>query len=148
MGLVIKSDFLPLRKSFHTNSLEGLLHRDVFPATAGQMSCRRKQWFSPGVNKRTKVGEWMIKIWLHKAINTSVIAVFFWNKPRFCPVLLRLCHSFLIPAHPLAAPLLPQCHRCHLPMSPPEFSRAGTRPGLISPDELIPWQVSRWLLTF
>lgn len=118
MGPVIESDFLPLRKSFHTNSLKSLSLRDVLPVTAGQMSCRRKQWFSPGVNKRTKVGEWMIKIWLHKAINTSVIAVFFWNKPRFCPILLRLCHSFLIPAHALTALLLPQCHHCHLPTTP------------------------------
>lgn len=99
-----------------------------------------------GLIERTKVGEWMIKIWLPKAINISVIAAFFWNKPRFCPVLLPP-----LPQLPYSCththPSFPVnwCHRCHLllPTHPSEFGGAIVGPGLRTWDELIDWQVSR-----
>lgn len=56
----------------------------------------------------------MTKIWLHKAINISVIAVFFWNKPRSVPFSFASTTTSLFLHIPLQSPPPPVP-----PLSPP-----------------------------
>lgn len=98
-----------------------------------------------GLIERAKVGEWIRNSCLPEAINISVITVFFWNKPRFCPIL------FLSPPPQLPYSSMPLllpaegCHHCHPPTCPhvPLVFSIWQQAQAASWDARCHWQVAR-----